>query len=150
MNHLVARLMGILAARGKSADFFSGVILQDDGAGPYIREWDEAALGARPSQEELVAVDTTVLTERRRIDAEIAALEAAKPGYVRGVREKMLGDEARIDAVRAVCENLPADDPAKGFAMLILAVLPSFSNTPGMRNVKALDDAIKLKRAQRP
>ena len=101
--------------------------VQDDGAGPYIAHWDEAKLGTRPTQEELDAVDVAKIEHNAGIDRQIVALEATKPGYPRGVREFMLG-------VSVLLKNLGGPD-----------LLP----TPGMQNVKALDDQIKALRAQR-
>lgn len=89
------------------------------------------------------------LSRNEQIDAQIRALEVASGGYIRGLREKMLGDEERIGLVRALCQNLPDDDPAKYFATALLAALPSFLDTRGMQNVKALDDEIRTLRAQR-
>jgi len=101
--------------------------VQDDGSGPYIAHWDEAKLGPRPTQEELDAVDVAKIEHNAGIDRQIAALEAARPGYVRGVREFMLG-------------------------MALIAKQqggPDLMLTAGMQNVKALDDQIKALRAQR-
>jgi hypothetical protein len=110
-----------------NADPLRDYRVQDDGAGPYIAEWDEAKLGPRPTQEELDAVDVAKIEHNARIDAQIKALEASRPGYVRGVREFMLG-------------------------MALIAKQqggPDLMLTAGMQNVKALDDQIKALRAQR-
>lgn len=54
---LALKLQSILAARGKSADFMRDAHLQDDsdGKGPYLKHWDEARLGPRPTQAEIDA-----------------------------------------------------------------------------------------------
>ena len=75
----------------------------------------------------VAAFDVERAEHNAGLDAQIAALEAQRPGYVRGVREFMLG-------VSVLLKNLGGPD-----------LLP----TPGMQNVKALDDQIKALRAQR-
>ena len=122
------KIVSILAARGKTADFTSDVILRDDGAGPYIETWDEGRLGPRPTPEELDAADGAKLEHNAGINRQIVALEAQRPGYVRGVREFMLG-------VSQIVAQIPG--------------APNLMQTPGMQNVKALDDQIKALRAQR-
>lgn len=74
-----------------------------------------------------VAPVVPVVSHNDQIDAQIRALEASRPGYVRGIREFMLG-------------------------MALIAKQqggPDLMTTPGMQNVKALDDQIKALRAQR-
>lgn len=61
------------------------------------------------------------------IDRQIAALEAARPGYPRGVREFMLGVAQVIKAQGG----------------------PDLMASQGMRNVEALENAAKDLRAQR-
>lgn len=125
---LSARLKVILAGRGKTARFGTDLVVQDDGSGPWLRHWDAALLGPVPTQAEVEAVNVDASGHNAGIDAQIAALEAAKPGYVRGVREFMLG-------VSQIIAQLPG--------------APNLLQTPGMQNVKALDDAIAALRAQR-
>jgi len=75
----------------------------------------------------VAAFDVEKAEHNAGIDAQIAALEAQRPGYVRGVREFMLG-------------------------MALIAKQqggPDLMLTAGMQNVKALDDQIKALRAQR-
>lgn len=122
------KIVSILAARGKTADFLRDVVLRDDGAGPYIERWDEAKLGPRPTQEELDAVDVTKIEHNAGLDRQIAALEAQRPGYPRGVREFMLG-------VAQILAQVPG--------------APNLLQTPGMQNVKSLDDQIVVLRAKR-
>lgn len=124
---LAIKLHAILAARGKTADFTRDLIVQDDGAGPYLKHWDEEKLGPRPTQEEIDAIDGNKLQHNAGLAAQMAALEAAKPGYVRGVREFMLG-------VSQIIAQIPG--------------APDLAQTPGMQNVKTLDDSIKALRAQ--
>lgn len=76
----------------------------------------------------VAAFDLEKAEHNSGIDQQIVALEAAKPGYPRGVREFMLG-------VSQIIAQLPG--------------APDLSQTPGMQNVKALDDAIAILRAQR-
>lgn len=124
---LANKLQTILAARGKTADFTRDVRVQDDGAGPYIKHWDEEKLGLRPTQEEIDLVDITKIQHNNNIDRQITALENTKPGYVRGIREFMLGIALIVK-----------EDGG-----------PDLMQTPGMKNVKDLDDAIKALRSQR-
>lgn len=118
----------ILSTLYRNADPLRDYRVQDDGNGPYIAHWDEAKLGPRPTQEELDAVDVAKIEHNEGIDRQIAALEAQRPGYVRGVREFMLG-------VSQVLAQIPG--------------APDLLQTPGMQNVKQLEDAIKVLRAQR-
>ncbi len=69
-------------------------------------------------------------SHNEQIDAQIRALEAAKPGYVRGIREFMLG-------------------VADGLTVVSQTLATQLKSTPGMVNVKTLDDQIKALRAQR-
>lgn len=124
MNNLGQILRHLYPSANPLADYR----IQDDGSGPYIAHWDEAKLGPRPTQEELAAVDVAKIEHNEGIDRQIAALEAQRPGYVRGVREFMLG-------VSQVLAQIPG--------------APDLLQTPGMQNVKQLEDAIKVLRAQR-
>lgn len=84
-----------LAARGIQGDAPS-FVLQDDGRGPYIRDWDEATLGPKPSAQDLAAHPDSsiepryvpVSTVRERVeaigkDAAVAAAIDALPAAQR-------------------------------------------------------------------
>lgn len=101
------------------------------------------------AQAVLNTFDAAKVAHNAEIDEQITDLEEAAGGYVRGLREFMLGNEQRIGMVREMCSALAADDPAKPFATAFLSALPSFSSTKGMQNVKALDDQIRALRAKR-
>ena len=76
----------------------------------------------------VAAFDVEKAEHNAGINRQIVALEAQRPGYVRGVREFMLG-------VSQIVAQIPG--------------APNLMQTPGMQNVKALDDQIKALRAQR-
>lgn len=127
---LYYKVKKILDGRGLSADFSRDVMLLDDGSGTRIGHWDESRLGPMPSQADLDAVsaaDANKVKHNAIIIASIANIEASRPGYVRGVREFMLG-------VAQIVAQIPG--------------APDLMQTPGMQNVKTLDDAIKALRAQ--
>jgi len=48
-----------------SVDFQSDVLLQDDGSGPYIKEWNIGSV-AQPTDSQLAAVDTAADLEERQ------------------------------------------------------------------------------------
>lgn len=81
------------------------------------------------SPEEIAAlpVEDPKVVHNSGIDRQIAALEATRPGFVRGVREFMLGISQIVKAQGG----------------------PDLMLTPGMQNVKSLDDQIKALRSQR-
>ena len=75
----------------------------------------------------VAAFDVEKAEHNAGIDAQIAALEGASGGYVRGLREFML-------ATAVVVKQQGG---------------PDFMGNKGMQNVKTLDDQIKALRAQR-
>jgi len=72
-------------------------------------------------------------------------------GYIRGVREYMLGGAAMFNACNQIIEALEAKIREIGgpsYADFASPRLPDISQTPGMQKVKRLDDAIKALRSQ--
>lgn len=117
----------ILAALYPNAVTLVDYRVQDDGQGPYIAHWDEIKLGPKPTDVVLANFDIAKELHNLDIDRQIVALETTNPGYVRGIREFMLG----------------IADAAK------LGGLGDMTQTPGMKKVKQLDDAVKALRIQR-
>lgn len=91
-----------------NADPFSDYLVQDDsdGNGPYLKHWDEAKLGPRPTQAELDAVDVAKIEHNAAIDAQIRAEEAKQTP--RMLREAALGDPTRLRAVDDAIKALRA------------------------------------------
>lgn len=96
----------------------------------------------------------------QKIDQQIAALEQAAGGYVRGMREVFLGQASLYNLRRARLQQLATDVAAAadlpalktvvaGFATDFAALFPDFGTTPGMVRIKDLDDQIKPLRQQR-
>lgn len=72
-------------------------------------------------------------------------------GYIRGVREYMLGGAAMFNACNQIIEALEAKIREIGgpsYADFTAPRLPDILQTPGMQKVKFLDDQIKVLRAQ--
>ena len=103
---------------GRPADKATWRIDFDDAATPEQRAAAQAVLEG---------YDLARDQHNAPIDAQIAALEAAKPGYVRGIREFILAMAAIVKADGG----------------------PDLMQNVGMQNVKALDDAVKALRSQR-
>ena len=59
MAQLSTKVKAYVEAAGKTVDFSKDVLLQDDsqGAGPYIKEWNNAGL-AQPTDADLAAHDS--------------------------------------------------------------------------------------------
>jgi len=71
--------------------------------------------------------------------------------YVRGVREYMLGSAQMFNAANAIIQDLTAkirEIGGSAFAGFQPPALPDISQAAGMKNVKALDDKIKVLRSQ--
>ena len=101
---------------------------QNDKATWRIDFKDEATPEQRAAAAEvLTSFDAQKVLHNAAIDAQIAGLEAASPGYVRGMREFMLAQATET-------KRLGGAD---------------FMPSRGMQNVKALDDQIRALRAQR-
>lgn len=61
----------ILLLKFPNIDLISQVIIQDDGAGPYIKKWDEA-LGSKPDQDTLSLWESEVELTYRQEQAKLA------------------------------------------------------------------------------
>lgn len=137
---LAAKLQAILTARGKSADFANDLRVQDDGAGPYLKHWDEEKLGPRPTQEEIDAADGEKLAHNATIDAQIAAHEKRElaPRFNREATLVMLAKfymaEKSVDFATAVSQ---------------MTAVGNAGYNAGFSKLKALDDQIRALRAQR-
>lgn len=137
---LALKLQAILTARGKSADFANDLRVQDDGAGPYLKHWDEAKLGPRPTQEEIDAADGEKLAHNAGLDAQIAAHEKRElaPRFNREATLVMLAKfymaEKSVDFATAVSQ---------------MTTVGHAGYNSGFTKLKALDDQIRVLRAQR-
>jgi hypothetical protein len=66
MAQLSTKIKKYLAANSvDSVDFLSDVRLQDDGSGPYIKEWNISGV-AKPTDEQLNSYDTAADLEERQ------------------------------------------------------------------------------------
>ena len=66
MAQLSTKIKKYLAANSvDSVDFLSDVLLQDDGSGPYIKEWNIDGV-AKPTDEQLNSYDTAADLEERQ------------------------------------------------------------------------------------
>ena len=66
MAQLSTKIRKYLAANSvDSVDFLSDVLLQDDGSGPYIKEWNISSV-AKPTDEQLNSYDTAADLEERQ------------------------------------------------------------------------------------
>ena len=66
MAQLSTKVKKYLAANSvDSVDFLSDVLLQDDGSGPYIKEWNISGV-AKPTDEQLNSYDTAADLEERQ------------------------------------------------------------------------------------
>ena len=61
----------IIVYLGRTPDFLNEVILQDDGSGPYIKEWNITSEKAKPTDEQLNALSSQAetLEKNAKIDA---------------------------------------------------------------------------------
>src|SRR5210317_1316588 len=66
MAQLSTKVKKYLAANSvDSVDFLSDVLLQDDGSGPYIKEWNISGV-AKPTNDQLNSYDTAADLEERQ------------------------------------------------------------------------------------
>mgnify|MGYP006109663625 CR=1 FL=1 len=66
MAQLSTKIKKYLADNGvNTVDFLEDVLLQDDGSGPYIKEWNIDGV-AQPNDSHLAAVDTAADLEERQ------------------------------------------------------------------------------------
>jgi len=95
-----------------SDDFLTTITLQDDGAGPYIREWNHPAI-AQPTQAELDSVDEAAYLNGKALEALRAKRNQllAETDYL-ALADSTLTDEMR--SYRQALRDLPANtvDPA--------------------------------------
>jgi len=61
----------IIVYLGRTPDFREEVILQNDGSGPYIKEWNISSEKAKPTNEQLNALNSqaTTLENNAKVDA---------------------------------------------------------------------------------
>ena len=66
MAQLSTKIKKYLAANSvDSVDFLTDVLLQDDGSGPYIKEWNISGV-AQPTNDQLASYDTAADLEERQ------------------------------------------------------------------------------------
>jgi hypothetical protein len=66
MAQLSTKIKKYLAANSvNEVDFLSDVLLQDDGSGPYIKEWNISGV-AKPTNDQLNSYDTAADLEERQ------------------------------------------------------------------------------------
>ena len=66
MAQLSTKVKKYLAANSvNEVDFLSDVLLQDDGSGPYIKEWNMSGV-AKPTNDQLNSYDTAADLEERQ------------------------------------------------------------------------------------
>lgn len=66
MAQLTTKIKKYLAANSvNEVDFLSDVLLQDDGSGPYIKEWNISGV-AKPTNDQLNSYDTAADLEERQ------------------------------------------------------------------------------------
>ena len=106
MAQLSSRVKAYAAANGvESVDFLQDVLLQDDGKGPYIKEWNLAI--AKPTDEQLAAVEVAASV------AETNAGVVAKRKQAYGTIESQIEfiTENGLDAWTAKVAQIKADNP---------------------------------------
>jgi len=106
MAQLSSRVKAYAAANGvESVDFLQDVLLQDDGKGPYIKEWNLAI--AKPTDEQLAAVEAAASV------AETNAGVVAKRREAYGTIESQIEfiTENGLDAWTAKVAQIKADNP---------------------------------------
>jgi len=106
MAQLSSRVKAYAAANGvESVDFLQDVLLQDDGKGPYIKEWNLAI--AKPTDEQLAAVEAAASV------AETNAGVVAKRKQAYGTIESQIEfiTENGLDAWTAKVAQIKADNP---------------------------------------
>ena len=106
MAQLSSRVKAYAAANGlESVDFLQDVLLQDDGKGPYIKEWNLAI--AKPTDEQLAAVEAAASA------AETNAGVVAKRKQAYGTIESQIEfiTENGLDAWTAKVAQIKADNP---------------------------------------
>ena len=106
MAQLSSRVKAYAAANGvESVDFLQVVLLQDDGKGPYIKEWNLAI--AKPTDEQLAAVEVAASV------AETNAGVVAKRKQAYGTIESQIEfiTENGLDAWAAKVAQIKADNP---------------------------------------
>jgi len=95
-----------------SDDFLTVITLQDDGAGPYIREWNHPTI-TQPTQVELDSVDEAAYLNGKALEAlrQRRNQLLAETDYL-ALADSTLTDEMR--AYRQALRDLPAntEDPA--------------------------------------
>jgi len=94
---------------GRKIDFTKEVILQDDGQGAYIREWNVAGK-TKPSDTDLAAFEQQALAqiELNKVLAKRVAEYPPITDYIDGV---VKGDQAQIDKYIADCLAVKAKYP---------------------------------------
>lgn len=150
MSYLYHKLSFIAQGRNRNADFTRDVLLQDDGAGPYLKHWDEEKLGPRPTQEEIDAADGEKLAHNAGLDAQIQAVEAANPITHRASREGLYAQALLADMLNETIAQIEAQiRTIPGHEAFTIQRLPDLKKNAGMVRIKTADDAIRVLRAQR-
>ena len=91
---------------GRTPDFLSEVIIQDDGSGPYIKEWNISSEKAKPTDSQLNAFNT----ETTKIENNNKVRNTRKTGYG-DIGEQLDEIYKNIDAWKARIKKIKDDNP---------------------------------------
>ena len=106
MAQLSTKIKEYAKANGVAeVDFLSDVMLQDDGKGPYIKEWNLNI--AKPTDEQLAAVEASASTAEA--NAGVVAARKAAYGSIESQIEFIT--ENGLDAWTAKVAQIKSDNP---------------------------------------
>lgn len=106
MAQLSTKIKEYAKANGvASVDFLQDVLLQDDGKGPYIKEWNLNI--AKPSDEQLAAVEAAASTAEA--NAQVVAARKAAYGSIESQIEFIT--ENGLEAWASKVAQIKADNP---------------------------------------
>ncbi len=101
------------------ANLGRGIVVQDDGAGPYLKVWP-VTLGAPPTSAEIDALVPQLEAAKDGAErkAAILAIEAAYPVTQRFLREAILAAGEQFPAIKATPGYMRAADAEAAIAQL--------------------------------
>ena len=106
MAQLSSKVKAYAAANGVAeVDFLKDVLLQDDGQGPYIKEWNLAI--AKPTDAQLA--DAEAAANTAEANAQVVAARKAAYGSIESQIEFIT--ENGLDAWTAKVAQIKADNP---------------------------------------
>ena len=105
MAQLSTKIKLFVEANSKTVDFTKDVLLQDDGSGAYIKEWNVSGL-AQPTDEQLASYETAGNTEEA--NNVVRATRRTAYGDIGDQLDEIYKD---IDAWSARIAQVKADNP---------------------------------------